>query len=222
MAPFILKTTLYGGRSLFSTAPIPSDTLIHISHSPCAHVIYREYRKFVCAWCFVYFGEERALPVSADSDIVVCQQHKKKGKGPRTTGSGERFCSDSCKDLWSADRMDHGGFKIIVDNALNGAIRRMKASSSASVLTRGDLDLGDLNQDTLDAAWRDATAPSASTNVIILNEMELELARFVAFGVAQHHSYSSGRTTAPIQPRSVLDLQNNELPYARRRPYIVG
>ncbi|KZP26204.1 SET domain-containing protein [Athelia psychrophila] len=226
VAPFILKTTSYGGRSLFSTAPIPVGTLIHISHFPCAHVIYREYRKFVCAWCFAYFGEERALPVIADDDTATCQQHTHKKKGPRSTGSGERFCCDACKDLWIADRIDNGGFKIMVDNALNGAIRRMKSNSSASVPAHEDLDLGDLDQDALDAAWRNAcaaTSPSASGPVIILNEMELELARFVASGVAQHHGHSSGTNAAPVLlPRSVLDLQDNELPYARRRPYIVG
>ncbi|KIK57318.1 hypothetical protein GYMLUDRAFT_172774, partial [Collybiopsis luxurians FD-317 M1] len=56
--PFLIqKSTPYGGRGLFATHFIPKDTLLHTSSSPFASVIYRKYRKEVCADCFAYSFE---------------------------------------------------------------------------------------------------------------------------------------------------------------------
>ncbi|KAF7981805.1 hypothetical protein HWV62_31911 [Athelia sp. TMB] len=86
----------------------------------------------------------------------------------------------------------------------------------------------DITQAVLDAVWKEAIHEAPKSEVIILNEMEQELARFVASGLPQLHAYKKSDipTTDPsaaiLLPRSVLDLQDNELPYARRRPYIVA
>lgn len=227
--PFTLKITSYGGRSLFATRPIPENSVIHISQSPCAHVIYREYRRFVCAWCFAYFGEERSLPVSIDSNMP---EHSKgpEGKPTKPKGNGERFCSSTCKDLWLADAQRFSGFRVLVDNAINGAIRKMKSQSyrSSNCDAFEHLHSADITQAVLDTVWKEAIHEAPKSEVIILNEMEQELARFVASGLPQLHAYkksdipATDPSAAILLPRSVLDLQDNELPYARRRPYIVA
>ncbi|KAF7984319.1 hypothetical protein HWV62_15307 [Athelia sp. TMB] len=90
------------------------------------------------------------------------------------------------------------------------------------------LNPADITQAALDTVWKEAIHEAPKSEVVILNEMEQELARFVASGLPQLHAYKKSdiTTTDPsasiLLPRSVLDLQDNELPYVRRRPYIVA
>ncbi|KAG1799194.1 uncharacterized protein BJ212DRAFT_1218417, partial [Suillus subaureus] len=46
--------TPHGGRSLFAFQPIAQGTKIFAREVPFAHVIYKDYRREVCAQCFAY------------------------------------------------------------------------------------------------------------------------------------------------------------------------
>lgn len=76
------------GRGIIAKAAIPVGTLIHTSRNPAAHVIFWQYRKEVCATCFLY-DRGRRLPV-------------------RLNAVGKVFCSDSCQKIW-LERHGHAG-----------------------------------------------------------------------------------------------------------------
>jgi SET and MYND domain-containing protein len=79
----------------------------------------------------------------------------------------------------------------------------------------GGLDIAlKVTQATLDAAW--AAAECETATVIQLDEMELEIARFVSSALVQLHAASVSDTS-----QAILTLQENELPHAHQRPYIL-
>lgn len=218
---FVLKTTPYGGRSLFAAAPVPPGTLIHTSCAPCAHVIYKDYRKVVCAWCFIYSDV-------GSFKIASSEAHK--------SGVTERFCSVACRDLWVVDGSRCNGIRDKLHNAVEAGVRRMnRAKHKSAVLAppRPPQELpGDAfaaAQDALDAAWI-AGAAHASADIAQLNEMELEIMRFVCAGLVQmyllrHESPAAMPADSTENPsygsQSILNLQENELPHTRQRPYIL-
>ncbi|EGO01217.1 hypothetical protein SERLA73DRAFT_134509, partial [Serpula lacrymans var. lacrymans S7.3] len=57
-ADLILIQTPTSGRALIATRTIPADTPILIAPAPFAHVIYRTFRKEVCAACFKYARDD--------------------------------------------------------------------------------------------------------------------------------------------------------------------
>jgi SET and MYND domain-containing protein len=205
---FTLLQTHNGGRSLFATLPIPANTLIHISHSPSASVIYREYRKFVCAWCFGYKDEGRG------GWCMTNGEHN----------GGRRFCAETCRDFWIAEGMRCGGLKERVDKAIDAAVHRMNKYRARSKQTQSHADFAlpdntlEITQATLDAAWK--AAHCEATTIIQLNEMELEIARFVSSALV--HLYTTSLKPVTFDDhRSILLLQQNELPHTLQRPYIL-
>jgi hypothetical protein len=206
---FTLLQTPRGGRSLFATVPIPANTLIHISHVPCASVIYREFRKVVCSWCF---------------------SHKNNGgSGWCVSGAQgnarERFCGEVCRDRWMADGLRCGGLREKADNAIDAAIRKMNKSKTTSmsqpdVGADGQSDITvEITQTILDAAW--IAAGRKATLMTQLDEMELEIARFVSSALVQLLATSIFQGTISDTPPSILALQENELPHTQQRPYIL-
>jgi hypothetical protein len=116
---FTLLETPLGGRSLFATRPIPANTLVHISAGPFASVVFREFRKEVCAWCFAYDGWRG----------LRCKIDDKESGG----NGGERFCGETCRELWSQDGMRGGGIRDKVFKAIDAAIRKMKKLKQPSI-----------------------------------------------------------------------------------------
>jgi len=192
---FTLLQTPQGGRSLFASRSIPAGTLIHVSHGPFANVVFREFRKEVCAWCFAYDGWKG----------LHCK-----------AGGGERFCGEGCRDLWLQDGKRGDGIRDKVLKAMDTAARRMRK------LKRPPAASPDVEVDPRPAeiAWKIAESLPIQA-CIQLDEMELQIALFVSSALVSIYLDSLSvdkRTLAP----SHLTLQQNELAHILSRPYILA
>ena len=124
--------------------------------------------------------------------------------------------------------MKCGGLREMVDDAICAAVRRANKAKTKfhqvpdlGAITRPDTTLG-ITQASLDAAW--IAAGCETTIIIRLDEMELEIARFVSSALVQLYTNATTSTSFPTTSkdcRSILSLQQNELPHTLRRPYIL-
>ncbi|KAH7877397.1 uncharacterized protein C8R40DRAFT_1040767 [Lentinula edodes] len=207
----VQKTTHYGGRGLFAKISIPKDTLL-VSTSPYASVVYRRYRKEVCAQCFSYAYEynRNTWKVKHEFD-----------------GGSSYFCSDACKEDWqSTQNVDNLVAKV--NAALDRLEKTMKKRfakesenvsppSSTSTISMADID----------SAWKRAEETSINAaSKESLNELELDTARFLASAIIRRHleviypSSSNELTTGTWS--QALQLQDNELVYTQGRPYAIA
>ncbi|KAF2721744.1 SET domain-containing protein [Polychaeton citri CBS 116435] len=76
------------GRGVVASRSVGKDALLLKSPEPAAHVVFRQYRKEVCAQCFFY-DRGRTLPVR---DNVV----------------GKVFCSEECRSVWRLEQGESG------------------------------------------------------------------------------------------------------------------
>lgn len=85
-AVFRVQDIPNAGRGILATQRIRQGTKVLKSSPPAAHVIFRQYRKEVCARCFRYeLG--RTLPV-------------------RHASTGKVFCSAQCQEQWLAEESE--------------------------------------------------------------------------------------------------------------------
>ena len=68
------------GRGVIAKSSIPKGAVVSTSEPPAAHVIFREYRKEVCAQCF-HYDRGRTLPT-------------------RHQATGKVFCTAECEQAW--------------------------------------------------------------------------------------------------------------------------
>ncbi|KIO02619.1 hypothetical protein M404DRAFT_15992 [Pisolithus tinctorius Marx 270] len=144
-----LRTTQYGGRSLFAARDIPAGTRVHSSPGPFAHVIYKDYRREVCAQCFAYAASD-SVPVKAVQSRVWSIKCNPEG----LQASAAWFCSEDCKKTWEKD--ETGPLQLQLDAALTKALvaSRRKGSKSTNTPSFGSSD--DLTQDAIDQAWKNS------------------------------------------------------------------
>ncbi|KIO11437.1 hypothetical protein M404DRAFT_13470 [Pisolithus tinctorius Marx 270] len=144
-----LRTTQYGGRSLFAARDIPAGTRVHSSPGPFAHVIYKDYRREVCAQCFAYAASD-SVPVKAVQSRVWSIKCNPEG----LQASAAWFCSEDCKKTWEKD--ETGPLQLQLDAALTKALvaSRRKGSKSTNTPSFGSAD--DLTQDAIDQAWKNS------------------------------------------------------------------
>lgn len=210
---FCIKTTSYGGRGVFSTRPISENTRLLVCKSPYASVLYRDFRKEVCGFCFAYvydFGRGKSWPVKVEADLGVW------------------FCADSCKTSWEEENV--GGLLGLVSAAFESAIKKMRKARSGDVCSGVDVAIIDeLTLDVLDTAWKSAEiishAANAQRTFVHLDEMELVIARFVSSGIVMRYIEDStkGSSGSPSHSWSnFFQLQNNELLHIRCRPYVLN
>ncbi|KII85522.1 hypothetical protein PLICRDRAFT_115915 [Plicaturopsis crispa FD-325 SS-3] len=206
-----LKTTPYGGRSLYAHVSLPKDTLVLSCETPFVSVIYRDFRKEVCANCFAY-----AFDAARNTWSIKC------------AGAGAWFCQDSCREQW--DREENvGGILADLNAVFETAAKRMKRNGwvDDEPLRKAD----SITVQTLDCAWRAAEALNTTLSrtakcPVNLSDMELEIARFVASAIVRRYTEDSRTASAdPVPSRPLwiefLDLQDNELPNVTSRPYIL-
>ncbi|TFK67216.1 SET domain-containing protein [Pluteus cervinus] len=224
-----IQPTPYGGRGVFAVQHIPKDTTIHVCNGPYAYVVYKEFRKEVCAYCFKYaFDEGRnAWNVRLEDK----------------PGSGVWFCSTECRNVWQ-EQENVDDLVVWMNGALDKASKRMKppppnpsqgvdnlgTSSFESPLLRPE----DLTRQVIDVAWRTAESlplgpPHAEYDY--LQELEVETARFLISGIVQRYreDVNSTAPNATLDHASIpshltwtcfLDLQNNEVPHLRSKPHV--
>lgn len=82
-SPYVeIRETSYGGRGVFATRALPAGTALHVSSTPSASIVYRDFRLEACADCFAY-DSGRTWKLSAG-------------------GGAARFCSEVCRAAWEA------------------------------------------------------------------------------------------------------------------------
>ncbi len=81
---FVVTQIEHAGRGIVANHAMPANTIVYESNSPAAHVVFWEYRKEVCAQCFLY-DRGRKLPV-------------------RLNSVGKAFCSNQCLESWKTEQ----------------------------------------------------------------------------------------------------------------------
>ncbi|KAJ8689945.1 Histone-lysine N-methyltransferase set-6 [Pleurotus ostreatus] len=227
------KATPYGGRGLFATKGLSSGTVILTCNEPYAWVIYKKFRKEVCAECFLYVRD----------DIVAQKARRlawkiRPSNSSGAIGEGVWFCSEKCRDEWGTV-----GCYSSEAVAIQRAIDRLHASMlgkqgkrdqakeaipNPTPITNNEVD--DLDK-TIDARWKTAES-SLMKNVLrsqSLSESELETARFLSSAIIRcwrEELDTLGKTTqnALQAPKllskweNLLTLQNNEAVHLRAHP----
>ncbi|KAH7928374.1 SET domain-containing protein [Leucogyrophana mollusca] len=217
-----LRSTAYGGRSLFARCSISPNTLIHTSYAPYAHVVYNDFRKEICAQCFAYAFTSNLREWST--------------KWSKDGAATVFFCSEECRKAWKQDVV--GEIIAEVNGALRKAARAVK-KSKGKVLSPGVGAMAEaITQKDIDKAWAEADAFVCSKSTLatshaapFLEDMELEIARFVASAIVHRYvtdhpgasaiTTDSGSRLDQASWMSFLQLQDNELPNVHSRPYIL-
>ncbi|KAI6041511.1 SET domain-containing protein [Pisolithus marmoratus] len=227
-----LRTTQYGGRSLFATRDIPPGTRVHSSPRPFAHVIYKDYRREVCVECFAYAASDSAPPEVAQSRVWSIKWNPE-----GLQASTAWFCSENCKVAWEKD--EAGPLQMQLDATLTKAqiASRRKSPNSTSLLPFSSAV--EITQETLDQAWKNvhelvASKARLATYCATLNleDVELDIARLLVSAIV--HRHVSGRPSdiavIDFDPHRndivswshFLHLQNNELANVRERWHILS
>ncbi|KAG1754085.1 uncharacterized protein EDB91DRAFT_1343406 [Suillus paluster] len=149
-----LRTTPYGGRSIFAIQPIAQGIHILACETPFAHVIYKDYRREVCAQCFAYAASaSRNIGDPRTWSIRSC----------RAASESVWFCTDECKIAWESGMI---GPLIADTNALLAKAqiatrkkvkgRRLCHDSPDPILPNGPTATLQITQDHIDEAWTHA------------------------------------------------------------------
>jgi SET and MYND domain-containing protein len=197
--------TPYGGRGLFAVESIPKDTLL-ITCDPHASVIYRKFRKEVCGHCFAYaFDSHRNYwNVRLDGQ----------------TSNGVWFCKGECRDAWVSEQ-DIEGLQGLMNAAIDKQAKCIKKPNvDPPPLFFEQMPPQDITLEVHDLAWKTVEATWAHSNAATpyLDEMELDMARFVVSGIIQRYFEDKMHPKSTLSWSALLELQNNELLHIRSRP----
>ncbi|CAK5276692.1 unnamed protein product [Mycena citricolor] len=197
---FTRKSTWYGGRGVFANSAIPAGTLIHTCPGPYGSVIYREFRKEVCAQCFAYSFDVRRNAWNIRNEVP---------------GAGVWFCSSTCRQEWSGGPMTLT-VNAAVDKLSKADGKRGATASAHSALAENSPGI---SQTSIDSAWENAAQGPTSVR-LPLEELELETVRFVLSALIRRHTDDENSSGTPLNNwPDLLELQDNELPYYRSKPH---
>ena len=234
---FELRFTTHGGRSLFAIRDIEPGTRIHSTGGPFAHVIYKDYRKEVCAQCFAYSASDDAPPT-----VGACRTWSIKWSRPGATTAW--FCSEVCRDSWERDETAAllKGVDALLTKGQTATRKRFKSPEeevkvkaiSLSCERSGD---STITQEAVNGTWERVEALvtcraylALCYSTLHLEDTELEIARSLAGAIVHRycddHFPSSDSTSKTRQNRSenwgqFVNLQTSELCNIRTRPYIL-
>ena len=227
-----LQTTTHGGRSLFATSDVPLGTRIHSCEVPFTYVIYKDYRKEVCAHCFAYSASDHTPHTVGSSRTWSI-------KWSRAGAATAWFCSDGCKDSWEQD--EASTLLMEVDALLTkgqAATRKRFKSLEEETKIKSMLpsfESGDrsITPRVIDMAWESTRALVASKahlalyySALHLEDMELEIARSLAAAIVRRYcderlSQSDSTCNESKSWLQLLNLQKNELCNVQTRPYML-
>ncbi|KAK5115374.1 hypothetical protein LTR85_009834 [Meristemomyces frigidus] len=127
-----VQTIPNAGRGAIANHHIPAGTTILSSAEPAAHVIFRQYRKEVCAHCFEY-DRGRTLPV-------------------RDSETGKVFSSDRCREAWLSE---HG---VLGNEAWRALHVFVQSKSKAIARSSGALPSSSMkpSREVVERAWSKA------------------------------------------------------------------
>ncbi|EIW79553.1 SET domain-containing protein [Coniophora puteana RWD-64-598 SS2] len=195
-----LQRTPYGGRSLFAAQAIPAGTLLHVCAAPHAHVVYRAFRKEVCARCFAY--------------ATQAQKRVQAGFG----AGAPYFCGEACRDAWIVVAQIE---QILADEAPEEHEEQLGITKNG---TRPEMA-----KEQLDRAWGRVEAwtkakygRSGPPLPFALDEGELDIARFAVSAIVRRHQEADPPFAEPeLAISRLLSLQDSELANVRMRPYLL-
>ncbi|KAL0575427.1 Histone-lysine N-methyltransferase set-6 [Marasmius crinis-equi] len=208
---YAIRATAYGGRGVFAAQPISKGTLVHTSHAPYSSVIFREYRKEVCAQCFSYAFDNQRRTWSV-----------------KVEGMGVWFCSEGCRKVWEDDEVFDG---VSIMGQMNASIEKLdktlKKYKSAPAIPPNPTTPSILTQEALDLAWRTAEQNRGKPSLDPLNDLELDMVRFLASAIINR--YNEDVPTPSFREYHALsgswsqfmELQDNELDHVRAKPHIL-
>lgn len=137
--PIALKHLEGSGYGVFASKPIPEGTTLLSCTGPDVHVVYRVFRREVCAWCFRY-ERGRNWRVRLVTEQTHDQESLKEnnraskealgdtGKGGSYT-TGLVFCCNECMEYWSAE---YGRIGLEAYASVEEHLRRQMRSKSWS------------------------------------------------------------------------------------------
>ncbi|KAK1229245.1 Histone-lysine N-methyltransferase set-6 [Marasmius sp. AFHP31] len=208
---YVIKATPYGGRGVFATQPISKGTLVHACRAPYAAVIYREYRKEVCAQCFSYAFD-----------------HNRSTWNTRIDGLGVWFCSGECRESWEHEQV-WGGVNLL--GQMNESIEKLdkmaKKNKRPGTTPSNPAMPSVPTQEFIDLAWRAAEQSPLKPLPDALDDLELDMVRFIASAIIKRHNEDISRPATREDHElsgswsQFMELQSNELDYIRSKPYIL-
>ncbi|CAA7257505.1 unnamed protein product [Cyclocybe aegerita] len=237
------RATPYGGRGAFARGPIAKNTDILSCAGPYASVIFRPFKKEVCAWCFAYAFESGKSKWSIKLSV---------------DNAGAWFCSEHCEELWIKEHELVQGEGVQWWLEINGAFERLIAQMSQSG-TKGtrkssrvvgeststrfahleDLKSKEVTQELVDKAWSIAEKTLSDKGTAIqftqpLNNLELDTARYLLDGllhkILEDARPDATRALSTLSSIAIgagrwadyLELQDNEVPHICSKPYVLA
>ncbi|ANB12185.1 Set6p [Sugiyamaella lignohabitans] len=89
-----VRKTEYGGRGYFAAKNIPANTRVLTCRQPLTYVVFKSFKKEVCAYCFSYDnGKHRKFRLVSNLKRAY---------------AGVYFCSEECRDCW-VENYDYDG-----------------------------------------------------------------------------------------------------------------
>ncbi|KAK9448654.1 uncharacterized protein V1518DRAFT_427804 [Limtongia smithiae] len=133
---FAVGPTAYGGRGCYATRDIPAGTVVHIARSPATAVVFRDFRKEACAFCFCYdLGRSMKVRMLPPTRQSTSPSTRSSVSSP-FAGAGLWFCSERCRDRWLAEEDGPAGELSTVLEAIETAVtharKKMQQTGSSA------------------------------------------------------------------------------------------
>ncbi|KAK9366471.1 hypothetical protein V1509DRAFT_629540 [Lipomyces kononenkoae] len=219
---FAIRPTSYGGRGCFATSEIPRGTLVHIATTPFTSVIFRDFRKEVCAYCFAY---------------DLGRTWKVRLRGPETAGLW--FCGEECRDRWVKEE-DPSRELVPVLELIEQAVALARRKSQNSKVGEYDEDFVhedfSFQSDAIDSLWKHIDGivisasqlanplrnPTLNNRVLALEDIEYDSARLVAVAIVRLYLDSHNTSVVPwFTWNGFCSLESHETDLINRLPALL-
>lgn len=134
---FTVRETATSGRGVFANQLIPTGTHLLTCPDLAYGIVFREYRREVCNWCFAY-EQGDILPVRENRAALV-------------------WCTDECKDKWLEEHGEIGveAYAVVEDLARRQAKSIAKDEGTPDTDMTAQVIAGPTHDD-VDEAWKKA------------------------------------------------------------------
>lgn len=191
---FDILDTPYSGRGAFAHTSIPCDTTVFRCEEPFVSVVYKPFKKEVCAHCFFY-DNGRKLKIAHMG-------------GPAKNAVGLAwFCSEDCKTTWLARLGPQGVEAIASITSVLSRLKKKKSSRGDDLLAQ---KVGTTTDFDVEAQWRTAAQTRPKQADLVEEEDDEDTIFFLLDGIIRRHCAPSHYTT-------FLSLAPSLQPYRENR-----